>query len=564
MDHAIGAHRRLTARGCAFYGILALVGIFVLYPVIVILINSFAATGGGWTLRSWQIALSDPGIAAAIGNTLRVVAANESISLPIAIGLAWLLARTDLPGRHTLEFMFWVTFFLPSLSVTLGWVVLLDEQAGLLNVLASALPYPHHAIFNIHSFWGVVWSHLSTGAVSIKVILLTPAFRNIDASLEEAARVAGASRWRTLTRIVVPVATPAILTVMVFSIIRALQTFEIEMALGPPFNFWVFGTIIFRLAARIPPDLGPATALAVMAFLALTPLILCHRFLISRKNYATVSGKLRRAPSRLGAWRWPLFALVCLFVFCVTILPVCFVILSSFTKLFGFFDIPDPWTTANWEAVFSDDFFLHALANTLIIASVAAVVSMVLCAVVAHFIVRSRYRGRGALDFISWLPFAIPGILFSVGMLYVVLGNPLLRFLYGTRLLMAITIVVAGMTLGVQILKASIMQIGPELEEAALMAGVSWWVAFRKVIVPILMPTLVLVGLITFIGATRDIASIALLASNETKTLSLLQLDYITDGRFEAASVISALIAMITIGIAFIARLLSRRITIRD
>ncbi len=560
--------RQIPSHGLVFIALLAIVGLFVLYPVLIILVNSVTlgpnGQSQGFTLRSWQIAVSDPAMLAAIRNTLKVVAANESISLPVAVAIAWLLARTDLPARATLEFMFWVTFFLPSLSVTLGWVVLLDAQSGVVNQLAHhflpSLPQP---LFNIHSFWGVVWAHLSTGAISVKVILLTPALRNLDASFEEAARICGAARWRTLTRIVVPVAAPAILTVMVLSIIRAMQTFEIEMALGPPFNFWVFGTMIYRLAARVPPDLGPATALAALAFLALTPLIILHRYLITRKDYATVGGKLRVAPTPLGRWRFPIFGLVCLFVFLVTVLPVVFVILSSFMKLFGFFDIPDPWTLDNWRNVLRDDFFLRAFAHTFEIAGVAAVGSMLLSGLTAHFIVRSRYWGRGILDFVSWLPFAIPGILFSVGMLYVVLSNPVFRIFYGSLPLMMLTIVIANMTLGIQILKAAIIQIGGELEQAARTTGASWWYAFRKVILPILMPTLILVGMITFIGATREIASVALLATNETKTLSLLQLDYITDGRFEAAAVISALVVMLTVGIAFVARFLGLRAGIR-
>ena len=469
------------------------------------------------------------------------------------------LARTDLPLRNTLEFAFWVTFFLPSLSVTLGWVVLLDPQNGLLNKLALTLPFVTKAPFNIYSFWGIVWAHLSTSSLAIKVMLLTPIFRNLDASFEEAARCSGAGRWQTLVRIVIPAAAPGILTVLVLSLIRAMQTFEIEMVLGPPFNFWVFGTKVYILVAQVPPEFAPATALAVIGFGLITPLIFLHRWLATRTDYTSITGRERTHPTPLGRWRWPIFAAVALLAITITVLPVVFLFAASFMKLFGFFNIAAPWTASHWSAVWNDDFFLRALSNTLELASGTAMGAILLCSLAAYFTVRSRYVGRGALDFLSWLPFAIPGILLGVGLLYVFLGNPLLRMFYGSIALMILATVIAGMTLGTQILKTTIVQLGAGLEEAARTSGASWWYGFRHVIVPILMPTLVLVSVVNFIAASRDISSIALLASNTSKPLSLLQLDYMVDGRWEDAAVISVVVMLITTGAAFVARLFGLR-----
>jgi iron(III) transport system permease protein len=550
-----------------FLALLLIVALFVLYPVLLIVVESFVDGAIGqphhWSLQGWRIAFSDPSMLGAVANTAKVLAANESISMPAAILIAWLLARTDLPLRGALEFTFWVTFFLPSLSVTLGWIVLLDPQNGLLNRMAIALPFVRAPPFDIYSFWGVVWAHLSTSALSIKVMLLTPIFRNLDATFEEAARCSGAGRWTTLTRIVIPATAPAILTVLVLSIIRSMQSFEIEMVLGPPFAFWVFGTKIYTLVAQIPPQFAPATALAVVGFAIITPLIFLHRWLMTRTDYTSVTGRVRTHPLPLGRGRYPIFAAVAVLAFVITVLPVAFLVTASFMKLFGFFGIAEPWTLAHWRSVLSDDFFLQSLANTLELACGAAFASIVLCSLTAYFVVRAPYRGRGALDFLSWLPFAIPGILLSVGLLYVFLGNPLLRMLYGSIVLMIIATVIAGMTLGTQILKATMVQLGAGLEEAARTSGATWWYGFRHVIVPILMPTLVLVGVINFIAASRDIASIALLASNSTKTLSLLQLDYLVDGRSEAAAVVSVVVMVVTTGVAFMARLFGLRIGVR-
>jgi iron(III) transport system permease protein len=563
-------HRRAVSidpQYAVFLAVLLVVAIFVLYPVLVILVDSFIAgpmgAPGHWSLEGWRAALSDPTMLNAVANTAKVLAANESLTLPTAVLLSWLLARTDLPLRNTLEFAFWVTFFLPSLSVTLGWIVLLDPQNGLLNKIALSLPFVSKAPFDIYSFWGIVWAHISTSALAIKVMLLTPLFRNLDAAFEEAARCSGAGRWQTLTRIVIPAVLPGILTVLVLSLIRAMQTFEIEMVLGPPFNFWVFGTKIYTLMAQVPPEFASATALAVIGFIIITPLIFLHRWLTKRTDYTSITGRERTLPTPLGRWRWPIFAAVALLAVTITVLPVVFLFAASFMKLFGFFNIAAPWTASHWSAVWNDDFFLRALSNTLELASGTAMGAILLCSLAAYFTVRSRYVGRGALDFLSWLPFAIPGILLGVGLLYVFLGNPVLRMLYGGIALMVLAMVIAGMTLGTQILKNTIIQLGAALEEAARTCGASWWYGFRHIIVPILMPTLVLVGVINFIAASRDIASIALLASNTSKPLSLLQLDYMVDGRWEDAAVISVVVMLITTGAAFIARLFGLRLRIR-
>jgi iron(III) transport system permease protein len=557
----------IDASHLAFVAVLIVIGIFVLLPVGLTFVNSFIAGEIGqpryWSLDPWREAFVDPGMRVALLNTAKVVLANEVFSMPIAILFAWLLGRTDLPGRSQLEFLFWISFFLPSLSVTLGWIVLLDPQNGLINKLVMLLPFVREPPFDIYSFWGIVWAHLGTSAISVKVMLLTPAFRNLDGSFEEAARMSGAGRWQTLRRIVLPLAMPAIATVLALSTIRAMQTFEIEMVLGPPSNFWVFGTLIYRHIEQMPPRFSAATALSVMSFAVILPLIFAHRWILSRKDYTSVSGRMRTSPTPLGLLRWPAFILVAGTALAVTALPVSMLVTSSFMKLFGFFEIADPWTRSNWTRVLADSFFDRALLSTLKIAAGTGVCAMLLCSLIAWFVVRSRFRGRSVLDFLSWLPFAIPGILLGVGILSVVLATPILKPLYGTLVLLIIATTVAHMTMGSQILKAALLQIDAALEEAARMSGAKWWTTFRRIVAPILAPTLVLVGVTSFIGATRDISSVALLATNETKPLSLLQLDYMMDGRSESAAVISVVVIILTTGIALICRMLGLRVGTR-
>jgi iron(III) transport system permease protein len=550
-----------------YVAILAILVLFILYPAILIVVYSFHDGIPGETLsltvEGWQRAVGEPNMRVSIYNTIKLLFTVQIIALPIGVFVAWLLARTDMPGRHWLEFMFWISFFIPSLSVVMGWVLCLDPQYGLINKAFEMLPFVEKGPFDIYSFGGIVWTHLGANAIAVKVMLLTPGFRNMDASHEEASRISGANRMQTLTRIVVPAMLPAILVVEMLAAIRSMQAFEIEVVLGPPFDFYVYSTKIFNLLILEPPDYAAACALAVMGLLIILPFIYAQRKLVSRRHYTTVSGKLQIQPTRLGRWKYAAFALVFVLVVFLTFMPVVFSFLASFQTLFGFFDIDKPWTINNWVTVFSDDTFAQAMMNTLMMSAGAGLIAVVFVSLVAYYIVRSRYPGRALMDFLSWLPFAIPGILFGLGLLMVFLGHGIFRPLYGTIWLLIFASVVAHMTLGTQIVRTNMMQLGAELEEASRISGGDWFMTFRRIVLPIIVPVCLLVGVLNFIVAARDVSTVALLASKETRTLSLLQLDYMMDGNYEPAAVVSIFVIALTTGIALIARAFGLKMGIR-
>lgn len=552
--------------GLLFASALIVVGITTLYPVILIVLNSFQIARPGeaaqWGLEGWRVALSQPGIATSVWNTISVLLARQALAFPIAIFIAWLLGRTDIPGGQWLELMFWVSFFLPSLAFTLGWILVLDPSYGFANQILRSLIGGDAGPLNIYSFWGIIWVHLVSYTTATKVMLLTPAFRTMDSGLEEASRVAGAGLIRTLVRITLPAMAPTLLVVLVISMMRGMQAFEIELILGAPTKFYVYSTKIYDLVLQEPAQYGPAMALATIALGLLTPLIVLQHWVAHRRRYTTVGGQHQVHPIRLGRWRYPALLLVASAIGITTVIPVTFLVLGSFMKLFGFFAVPEPWTTANWLRMFEDEIFARSLRNTLVLAGVSALVAVLFYSVVAYVLARTSYPGRRMLDFVSWLPFAIPGVLLSVGFLWLFLGTPGFRWLYGSMTLLVVATVVSGMPFGVHIIKASLLQLGRELEEASRVAGGTWWVTYRRVVLPLLMPMLMVVMVVTFISAARDISNVALLATSETRVLSLLQLDYMISGRYESAAVVATLTVLLTTGVAVVARIVGLRIGI--
>lgn len=568
ITHTLRRLRRLGLSALVHWGLLGLVVVMVLYPVVLILTQSFQTARPGqaapYSFEAWQMALSNPSLLLSLWNTFTLTVVRQAIALPIAVLVAWILARTDVPGSRWLEFLFWIAFFLPGLPVTLGWIMLLDPQYGLLNKLVTFLPFVDQGPFNIYSFWGIVWTHLATSSIAIKVMLLTPAFRNMDASLEEAARVSGANNFLTIVRVVLPVMTPVLTVVVLLSIIYSLQTFELELILGFPIRFFVFSTQIYFLLHQEPPLFPVATALSSMMLGFIVPLIIVQRWASERRSYQTVGGQFKGHKMRLRRLRMPAFFSVLCLGLVTTVIPLSFLMLGTFMKLFGFFNLAQPWTLMHWNRVFDDPTFLTSIWNTMLLGGGTALANVVLCTAVGYTVVRSSFVGRAALDFTSWLPATLPGIILGVGLLWLFLGTPLLRELYGTIAVMVIASIIATMTTAVQIIKSNFAQLGHDLEEAARVSGAAWWYAFRYVLLPLITPTLLLVGALSFISAARNVSTVVLLSTTSTRPLSLLQLDFMVEGRYESAAVVGVIVVAMTTGLAALVRVLGLRVGLSE
>ncbi len=565
---AIPWARRIDAGLIPIALLLGTLVFLVLYPVVLILFNSFNVSPLGSPpqlgLNEWREAFANPGIFQSIVNTFKVAFTRQAISFPLAIFLAWLLARTDIPLRGWLEFMFWLSFFMPTLSVTIGWIILLDPQAGMVNQLLTLLPFVERGPFNIYSFWGIVWTHLMANTIAVKVMLLAPAFRRMDAALEEASRMSGGTTMGTMLKVTVPIMTPTLVVVFVLAIIRSLESFEIELLLGPPIGFWVYSTKILELVRVEPPLYGQAAALGSIVLLSLLILIPVQRWLSTRRQFTTLTGQFKSALIDLGRWKYPAFTFVSLVTFLLAVVPFVTTLVGSFMVRFGFFDLPTVWTLEHWKLTLGDTLFLGSLANTLWMALGAAFLATALFPNIAYFSVRTSLPGRATLDFISWLPWAIPGMLLGLGLLWVFLGTPILRPLYGTIFILILATVINSMTLGTQIIKGGLLQIGKDLEDASRMVGGSWGATYVRIILPLMMPTLILVGVMNFISATRDVTTIVLLATAETKTLALLTLDFVSEGLRESAAVMAVVIALLTSGVALIARLVGLQVGLKN
>jgi iron(III) transport system permease protein len=262
----------------------------------------------------------------------------------------------------------------------------------------------------------------------------------------------------------------------------------------------------------------------------------------------------------LGPWRWVTCAFCLLFILVMIILPLATLVMGTFMEFFGNFDTERVWTVRHWTAVFADPVFLRSLRNTLILGLGAAIVGTLLYALISYLIARTRVPGRTVIDVLSWLPWALPGVLISLALLWAVLGSgEYVKLIYGTVSVLVLAIIIKEMPLGTQIIKAGVLQISNELEEASTASGASWSAGFRRILLPLLKPTMLAVAIIVFISAARDIPTVIFLATHQTRTLSLLMLDYIADANKERAAVLGVFLVFLIFALLLSGRLLGFR-----
>jgi iron(III) transport system permease protein len=549
--------------------ILLTLGYFLIWPVILLLINSFnIATDWfveprSWGVKHWIAAFEKPGVFRSLYNSILIWGLTMGISFPIGIAIAWTLGRTKVPASRGLEFAFWVAYMVPAIPTTIAWISLLDPDIGLINIALAELPFFEQGPFNIFSIEGIVWANLMGHGIAIKVMLLTPAFRNMDASLEEAARASGAGNFRTTFRVTLPLMISPMVLVFALQTLRIFSSFETEFLLGLPFGFYVYSTKIFMLVRDEIPNYGEATVLASVTLSLILVIIPVQRWILERRRYTTITGSFRPGLIDLGVWNYVSFGAIALLVTLLTIGPLCVLTLGSFMTRIGYFELG--YTLEHWIFVLNDPVFVKSLQTTLIIASTAAFGSPLLFSVVAYMLVRTRLPGRVVLDLIIWGSGAIPGILSGLGLLWVFLGTPGLSFLFGTIWALIIVVILQGNTTGVNMMKGAFVQIGSDMEEAARAAGAGWFRTYFYIWLPLLMPTLVLLAVFNFVLAAGATANIILLASRDTLTLSILALELSTVGvsNREAASIVSIFILLLTVVVAIVVRACGVRLGIR-
>ena len=532
----------------------------VVYPLVTLFLASFRSGEEGaaasLTLASYQRVFSSPPTYELIWTTIWLAAARVALAGLVGVFLAWLVARTDMPWRQGIEVLVWIKFFSPPLPMVVAWV-LLAGKTGVLNSVLANLPFVQGPVFDVYSYWGIVF--VSTLQLAAFMFLLTaPAFRSMDASLEEAGKVAGAGSLSVLRHITAPLVLPAILGAALYAFIFALESFETEVMLGTPARIYVLSTQIYLLAEQYPNDLPGATALSAFFLVAVAGVIALQMRLLGGRSFTTVSGHgFAVRPVALGKWRWAACA-VCLLYFAIsTLLPLAMLILGTFMRSWGTWS-DSSFTLIHWQVSLRDPRLTAAVTNTVLLGGLVGLGGTVVCAGAAYVWIRTRFAGRGLLEFITWAPRVAPGPVLAIAFAWAYIGGlPIFRPILGTLLMLAVVLVVNSLPLGSRILAGGMHQVAYELEEAARMSGSPWLTTFRRVLLPLLAPVLMTSFVLLFLVAIRNLVLIIFFYKPESRVLSAILWEGWRGGNPERALVAGLMmmaISLFALGLALLVR----------
>lgn len=530
--------------------------LLALLPVVYLIVSSFNVADFGspyaFGLDNWAAAIS-AGTGRAILNTL-LLSTRVFFAFIVAVAISWSLVRIQIPGRRFVEISLWFAFFLPPVPIAMAWILLLHKDYGLVNIALGSIPFMPRHLFSIHSIPGIMWIYLTISTAPFLTIVFTPAFRRLDATFEEAARVNGARRLQALIRIVLPILLPALLIGLTATFVRSMESFEVEQLVGAPARIYVFTTRIYDLIHQDPPLFGQAMALGTL-FLIVVIVLAAAQMVYARRHPTAVTVRSHSFRSGIShRRRLRIFASIAIIAYVVVsiYLPVAVMIMGSCNKIFGFFQMPHPWTFAHWQEVLTDDRFLRALRNSMFFGVGVSVVVLPLYMRLAWILARSQAAGRRIATLLLWLPWAVPGFIFGLALLDILTRVKVLSPFYGTFAPIVFALVIKEMPIGVQLLKVAIEQTGKELEDAARVAGARGWHVFARITLPLLSPTAVAVFIIVFAAVIKEISTIVLVAGPGTQTLSLLMFDYATTGRSESAAVVGVIFAVASLVLAAI------------
>jgi iron(III) transport system permease protein len=542
--------RRLLPRLETGVMVAAVAGLVVLVvlPLIFLLAGSFRGEQG-LSLEHFAEALSGRLYLQALVNSLVLGAWTGLFSILIGLPLAWAVSRTNVPAPALFRITATLSYLSPPFLTAIAYVNLFSPNAGLINVLLRDVLGVPWLTFNVFSMGGLVLVTV-LHTFPFVFLLASGALQSVDAAYEEAAQILGAGKLRTALLVTLPLIAPAVLAGTLLAFVNAIALFGSQAILGLPGRIVTLPTRIYALF-DYPPQYGLASALSLL-FIAITvaALYVQHRFL-ARRSYVTVGGKGgRRQLVDLGPWRWLLFAF-CVLVFVVAIvLPYGALIAVSLSKSWGL-SFWQGLTLANYRFVlFEYGVTQRAILNSLLLATVAATVVVLLGTVIGWIDVRTRAPGRRLLDYASLVPLGLPGIVMAVALIQFWLTMPVA--LYGTLTILLLAYVGRYVPLGVRAANSSLRQIDPALEESARVLGASWGRTLREVTLPLIRPGLFAGWLLVFVPVIQELSASILLFSSGSITLAVAVYNLYETGYTEPVAAL-AMVNMAIISTALVA-----------
>src|SRR3954463_5607893 len=521
--------------------------VLVVLPLLSLLFGSLRGEQG-MSLDNFAEVLSGRLYVNALKNSLILGAWTGLFSLVMGVSLAWAVSRTDVPGKALIQLTASLSYLSPPFLTAIAFVYLFSPNAGLVNVLVRDVLGLPWLTFNIFSMTGLVLVTV-LHTFPFVYLLASSALLSVDASYEEAAQILGAGKLRTVLSITAPLVAPAILSGTLLAFVNAIALFGSQAIIGLPGRIVTLPTRIYALF-DYPPEYGLASAMSLLFVVITVVALYLQRAFLARRSYVTLAGKgARPQVMQLGVWRWVLLAFV-IAVFLISIVtPYSTLIAVSFSTSWGL-DFSKGLTLANYKFILFDyNVTQRAILNSLMLATAAATIAVILGAVIGWIDLRTRIPGRRFLDYAALIPLGLPGIVVAVALIQFWLAMPVA--LYGTLAILLLAYVGRYIPLGVRAANTSLRQVDPSLEESAQILGASWAVTMREVTLPLIRPGLFAGWLLVFVPVIQELSASILLFSSSSITLAVAVYNLYETGYVEPVAAL-AMINMAIIGAAIL------------
>jgi len=544
--------------------LIVIVGFLTVCPVAMLLLGSFSeglGAFGTFTLDKYIKSYTDPALIEIIVNTIVFIIGSALVATALALFMAYLNTRTNIPFKVLFEIISIVPMMIPHILFAVSWAILLNPSNGLINLLLKQILNLQNSPFNIYSLPGMI---LVEGLLDLPVsyLIIAPAMSSFDVSLEESSKVCGSSNLRTLFKITLPVLRPAILASITLVAIRSLESFAVPSALGMPGRIYLLSTHIYRIIATgFAADYGMAAAVGMSALVASITLIILYRHLTSESDkYVTISSRgYRPALIDLHGAKVPLFTIVAFLSFILIVLPVLVLLYTSFIpysmvpslKAFGMMS----WK--HWLAVLKDPISLLSLKNSLFLGIAGATLGVLLTLFVSYTIVKLRTTASGILESLSFLSFSFPGIVIGVGFMWFFVRTPL----YATIGSLLIGYIATYLPYGIRPLTSAFVQIHRDLEESSRVCGGGMLYTLRRIIVPLLIPGIVSAWILMATMFVRELSVSVVLSRPGNEVLAVQILRFAEDGLLGKLSALGILMIVVSTTLVVLASAAGAKLT---
>ena len=483
-------------------------------------------------------------------NTLNFTAQSSFWALFFGVSAAWLVARTDVGFRNAAFGLATVGVLIPNFFHAMAWIYLAHPRIGTLNHWLQSLTGNRNLAADVMTMPGMSWVQ-GLSMVSVTFVLLAPSFANMDAALEEAAQVHGGNFQRTMRRVTLPLSRAALVAAFLYVAAMGLSTLDIPLLLGVASNTFVFSSYLWLQTSspEAAAQYGPASAFAT--FMILIALLLSWRYvrvLAQARRFEVITGKSFRPKTlALGRWRTPARLWLLGVMFLANILPLVVLVWVSFLPYMEPISLQaiGNLTLDNYRNM-PFGLVRRGLSNTLVLAVVTPTVAVGLSLLFSWIVLRTKYRFRRMFDLVAFIPHAVPSVVFAFAAYLIVLRYYLPGFdLYGTTAIIGILYVITMLSFGTRITNAALVQVHTELEESARLSGASSLVLMRRVLLPLLKPSLVLAWIWLCMSSLRELTIAVMMLSRDNITLPVVIYQSWSRGGQPMAAAITVVMMMI-------------------